>query len=218
MLLFSHQADLDPLVDGRPTRESDNDGEARVARALKIRAACPRVNHLELLFGPYEPEFYYWEVIETVRRLLATSVLLLVPSTMLRIIVSILLSMLTLKLYGYFEPYTDRSDDILAEALQWITCLIMLTLLLTMTNADNVQYYMIALQLIAVLVIFVLLVSDIGRERRAFQRLYSEIGEITESVRKSISPKSNWSAPSAPSRKHRGQRMSHEANFADLNP
>ena len=62
---------------------------------------------------------------------------------------------ITLKLYGYFEPYTDRSDDILAEALQWITCLIMLTLLLTMTNADNVQYYMIALQLTAVFVIFV---------------------------------------------------------------
>ena len=94
----------------------------------------------------------------------------------------------------------------------------MLTLLLTMTNADNVQYYMIALQLTAVFVIFVLLVSDIGRERQAFRKLYSEIGEITESVRKTISPKSHWSAPSAPSRKHRGQRMSHEASFADLNP
>lgn len=141
------------------------------------------MHHLELLYGPYEPEYYYWEVVETARRLLATSALLLIPSMILRIVVAILISMATLKLYGYCEPFVDRSDDILAETLQWITCLLMLSMLLTKTNADNVQYYMIALQCFAVLVVTVLIFSDIGRERKAIKDLAREFHDIGRTLK-----------------------------------
>jgi hypothetical protein len=55
------------------------------------------------LYGAYEPQFYYWEVIETFRRIALTGALVLVnPGSGLQIVVALLVSFLFIKLYSYY--------------------------------------------------------------------------------------------------------------------
>jgi hypothetical protein len=157
---------------------------------MEMRQKDNTVKHLELLYGPYEPEWYYWEVIETLRRLLATSALLLLPSSVVRIVAAIVLSLATLKLYGMYAPFIDRSDDILAETLQWVTCLLMLAMLLTLMDVNGIQHIMIALQLAAVLIVVVLVTSDISREKKAIVKAMRSTRTLRRSVTSLlISPK-----------------------------
>ena len=106
---------------GTKAREQDNDGEARVAKALHIRNNDLDIQHLQLLYGPFEPEFYMWEVGEMVRRLLATSALLVMGNgAVIKLFWSITLGLLTVKYYSYYQPFTAQSDDTLAETINWV--------------------------------------------------------------------------------------------------
>ena len=75
--LYKNRDAIDPyLPDGTKSRENINGVEA-VTEALAIREVDPSIQHLQLLYGPFEPQYLYWEVGEMCRRLLATSALLL---------------------------------------------------------------------------------------------------------------------------------------------
>lgn len=54
-----------------------NDGDEvsrmTVEKACKLRNRDPNLVYLDFLFQSYEPEFWYWEVLECGRRLLLTS-------------------------------------------------------------------------------------------------------------------------------------------------
>ncbi len=61
------------------------------------------IEPLKFLFSAYEPRYWYWEVIETVRRVLLTGVLVLIhQGSNLQMVVAIVISLVFLKLYGYF--------------------------------------------------------------------------------------------------------------------
>lgn len=227
ILLYTNRAALDPPVDGRPARESDNDADERIDRAIALRQADVSVRHLELLYGPYEPAYFYWEVVETIRRLAATSALLLVPSTVVRVILAICLSLGTLKLYGYFAPFIDRSDDILAETLQWVTCLLMLSMLLTMLEVDGVMQVMIALQLSAVAIVVILVGSDLQRERKAIAKLAVKARKEAAGLRRSMSDLKGVLSPSmrspakhadAKKRPRKKSDREHGLELADVRP
>ena len=105
--LYRRRARLDPLVDDL---DVDEDGKRRrdpktVARALEVREQDVTVIHLQLLYGPYEPQFYLWEVWEMVRRLMATSMLLAFQGPISKLFFSVFLGLMTVKYYGYFLPH-----------------------------------------------------------------------------------------------------------------
>ena len=53
----------------------------------------PRVQHVLFLFEMYKPELYYWEAIECVRRLLMSSLLVMLPDkSMLQCLVAMLVA------------------------------------------------------------------------------------------------------------------------------
>ena len=80
----------------------------------------PNTARLSFLWAPYSPEFWYWEVIETTRRLMLTAVLSVVePGSAVQSVLSILLAQFFLKLYAYNVPYGKGCDNTLAEIGQY---------------------------------------------------------------------------------------------------
>jgi hypothetical protein len=75
---------------------------------------------ISFLYESYEPRFWYWEVVETTRRLMLTAVLSVCgPGTSAQVLLAILLALMYIKLYGYYAPYLKVSDDIMAETGQF---------------------------------------------------------------------------------------------------
>jgi hypothetical protein len=70
-----------------------------------ISAGAMRLN---FLWKAYEPRFWYWEVVETTRRLMLTAVLsVIAPGSPAQTVVAILLAMMYMKIYDVMEPYDD---------------------------------------------------------------------------------------------------------------
>jgi hypothetical protein len=69
---------------------------------------------IQLLFEFYKPNFWYWEVVETVNRLLLTGVLVVIAQgSAVQIIVGTVFSMFFLKLSEFYRPYLDDKVQIL---------------------------------------------------------------------------------------------------------
>jgi hypothetical protein len=101
-------------------------GEDSVRAAAKIETAgvvyvlSPSAARLSFLWEAYEPRFWYWEIIETTRRIMLTAVLsVLDPGSSGQSIVAVLIALFYIKVYGYFNPYREGSDDILSETGQF---------------------------------------------------------------------------------------------------
>jgi hypothetical protein len=75
---------------------------------------------ISFLYEAYEPKYWYWEVVETTRRLMLTAVLSVCgPGTSGQVLFAVLLALIYIKMYGYYAPYTKVSDDVLAETGQF---------------------------------------------------------------------------------------------------
>lgn len=101
----------------------------------------PQVARLSFLWSAYEPGFWYWEVIETFRRIMLTAVLsAIAPGTSSQNVFSIIISVLFIKLYSTHKPYEEDSDDALAELGQ---VQIFFTFLAVMCSQNDLlpQYY-----------------------------------------------------------------------------
>ena len=61
------------------------------------------IEALEFLFNSYEPRYWYWEVVETTRRILLTGIMVLFhQGSSLQIVIAFVMSLLFTKLYGYY--------------------------------------------------------------------------------------------------------------------
>jgi hypothetical protein len=79
----------------------------------KLSAATAR---LSFLWQSYHPKYWYWELVETTRRLMLTAVLTVCGSgTSQQALLAILLTLCYVRLYTYFSPYADNTDAITAE-------------------------------------------------------------------------------------------------------
>ena len=71
---------------------------------------------LEFLFKSYKPEYWYWEVVETYRRLMLTAVLSVIATgSGSQVVASMSISMVYIKIYGYYQPYAVGDKNTLAE-------------------------------------------------------------------------------------------------------
>ncbi len=69
------------------------------------------------LFEQYRPEYLYWDVVETVRKLyLVTVVAFFENGTMLQLVLSVIVSSLAFAYHVYALPYTDRWLNVLQGA------------------------------------------------------------------------------------------------------
>jgi hypothetical protein len=106
--------------EGRAALVSSKSYAAEALEAAKPKKLSPAVKQLSFLWDAYEPQFWYWEVVETTRRLVLTAVLSVCGSgSSAQSILAVLLGVLYIKLYGFYRPYSQDSDDVVAEVGQF---------------------------------------------------------------------------------------------------
>ena len=86
----------------------------RVSARLQNRAKDPTLKPFKFLFNAYRPEMWWYEVVEAVRRLTMTGLLVLVPDSDIRLSVAIFLAFASLLLHTTTEPYADPATNALA--------------------------------------------------------------------------------------------------------
>ena len=80
----------------------------------------PKMKRLHFLYDTYEPQFWYFELVECARRVMFTAVLGFISTgSMSQIIVSMLLSIFFVRIYNATSPYVETKHDQLAEIAQW---------------------------------------------------------------------------------------------------
>jgi hypothetical protein len=73
-----------------------------------------------ITFLSLSPQYWYWELVETGRRLSLTAVLSVVAhGTSEQTVLSVIMSLFFVKLYAFYAPYSDDTDDVLAEVGQY---------------------------------------------------------------------------------------------------
>ncbi|KAH8054278.1 G-protein coupled receptor [Aureococcus anophagefferens] len=144
----------------------------RITKALRIRDGRPHrvCESVKLLYLPYDPEVWYFEVIETIRRLALTTVQSLVaPGTAANVLYCVVLVLLSAKLYQARQPFAATSDNHLAEALSWLLAAIFLTALLQKTTADGdvaADVALVGLVLLSLTIGACTIFRDIAREKQ----------------------------------------------------
>ena len=78
---------------------------------------------MKFLTEIYEPRCFWFEIAESWRRLMLTSLLVLIGETspIAQAMTAIVVCLLGIKLYSYYQPFVEEGDDHLAEAAQWQT-------------------------------------------------------------------------------------------------
>lgn len=95
-------------------------GKRKNPLALRHDPAAHQAQMVSFLWISYKPEFWYWEIVETTRRLLLTAVLSVCgPGTAAQAILALLLALFYIKLYGFFRPYEAEVDSLAAEVGQF---------------------------------------------------------------------------------------------------
>jgi hypothetical protein len=74
---------------------------------------------MNFLWGAYKPKYWYWELVETSRRIMLTAVLSIISTgSSKQSVLAIMLAFIYICLYGYFQPYAEHADYILGAAGQ----------------------------------------------------------------------------------------------------
>jgi len=106
------------------------------AIAREAKEDYPTIGHLIFLVESYKPEYYYFEVIEVVRRLLLASVIGVVEAKSAAApTIGLLICFIFLYIFIDFKPFKNPSDCNLGIILQYSIALFFLSALLIKVNA-----------------------------------------------------------------------------------
>ena len=175
VLLYRHRDQLDPheLVMPEETA-SDSGGSSTdqpqvlepVRRRLENDAAVLQreedvhIQWLASLFEAYEPSCYYFEVVECLRRLMLSAMLVMFwDGTVAQLVVGCLISFSFMQLYNHASPFLSDYDDHLQNVSQNVTFLTLFGGLLLYIDASGDDAFaqgalggiMVATQLVAML-------------------------------------------------------------------
>jgi hypothetical protein len=93
---------------------------------------------ISFLHSAYEAQFWYWEIVETARRLLLTAAVSIVATgSPAQIVFGIFVAVVYIKLYAYFLPYKNSEDDFLQELAQYQ---IFITLFISLLIQSSKRY------------------------------------------------------------------------------
>jgi uncharacterized membrane protein YidH (DUF202 family) len=123
-------------------KDNDNAAEEPVNHLEKrTDPAALQARMISFLYEAYEPQYWYWEVVETTRRLVLTAVLSVCGAgTGGQAVLALLLALLYIKLVGYYRPYLENMDDIEAEVGQYQIFLTFLGALICQRHLVGSEY------------------------------------------------------------------------------
>ncbi|GMI22709.1 hypothetical protein TeGR_g13157 [Tetraparma gracilis] len=139
-LLFRKRAMLDPgqLKFARELGSEEAGLKKAIEERKRLELGDPGLASLAFLYSSYEPRCWWYEVFETLRRLLLTGGLLFVsPGSAAQIAVSLMMSIASTRVLAGYKPFADSANDALAEAVQWQLYLTMFGSLLIRVNVDG---------------------------------------------------------------------------------
>mmetsp|Transcript_86908 Transcript_86908/g.168344 ORF Transcript_86908/g.168344 Transcript_86908/m.168344 type:complete len:312 (-) Transcript_86908:193-1128(-) len=103
--------------------------QASLDREAKV--GYPTVGHLKFLFEAYSPEYYFFEVLECVRRLLLASVIgLVAEDSTAAPVIGVLVTLVFLYAFTRWAPFVDKDDNALGIILAYSLTLLFLAALL----------------------------------------------------------------------------------------
>jgi hypothetical protein len=134
------------------SRETISSEEAKRTRDAHLQS-------MKLLFEFYQPHLWYWEVLETIYRLLLTGVLVIVAQgTGTQIIVGIVVVLFYLKVCDIYQPYEDPMVQMLRDICHWQIFFVFFLALILKADFSSVDE--LALDILLVLVITTNFVLD----------------------------------------------------------
>lgn len=162
-LLYQRRHDLCPKLKERGIsylfiRQHDWGQEVEVSEVTEQRCA-----HLRFLVEIYEPHCFWFEIVESWRRLMLSSLLILIDDSLIQVMVAIYICLLAIKVYSYYEPYVDDDDDKLGEVSQWqLLCIFFTVLFITLKgsstqNDGSLGYFLIGVNAIGFAFFFMIL-------------------------------------------------------------
>jgi hypothetical protein len=108
---------------------------ARINRPVEDRESDEKLMRLAFLFDPYKPEYWWFEVFETTRRLAMTGVLgAISPGSDLQLGAGILMEVFATMVYCLCLPFIEFKDNVLGVLTNFLVLLVMLTALLLKHN------------------------------------------------------------------------------------
>ena len=97
---------------------------------------------IAFLWEMYKPKFWYFEIIECVRRLMMTGMLVLVsPGDATQVAVAMLFAIISIVLYTHLRPFENPHDNRLAIVSQWAIFFTLFAAMLIKTEVDDDDDY-----------------------------------------------------------------------------
>jgi hypothetical protein len=120
-----------------------------------------RTDPIRSLFELYKPHLWYWEVVETISRLMLTGVLVLIAQgSAIQIVIGVIFSITIMLVHNYVVPYTDSDLQRARRISHWQICgLFFISLLL---KADFKSMRRSTLGVFLLLILFCGLANDIS--------------------------------------------------------
>ena len=119
-------------------RNEEEGMKKAIEKRKELEELHPHVKRLSFLYSSYEPQCYWFEVVETVRKLVLTAGLIFFqPGTAAQIVLSILVCLLSMRVYSGWKPFVSEEHDKLAEVAQWQLFFVMFAALLIRVNMDG---------------------------------------------------------------------------------
>ena len=110
----------------------------RVASAEEEAAGFPTTGHVHFLFDGYEPPYYWFEVLDCVRRLLLAAIIGVVSFTATAApVAGFAISIGFTWVFTYLKPFTDNADNTLSITLSYVTVFFFYAALLVKVNATS---------------------------------------------------------------------------------
>ena len=205
-----------PLADeGRDAPASSNVIDSAVAMhrvrlqqmgKLEIRDGDPALAHVEFLFEEYEPRCYLFIVYEILRRIFLTGVLSMFRAgTISQIAIGLLATIVSHRVFTFYEPYIEDDDDLVSEIAQTELVLVFFYALMVFAMAhvgqrdaafasDAFTYILIVLMFSTIAAALAMIVlGQLGKQDRQ---------DLFESLSKSVT--SSFGALAAPKAAARG--------------
>lgn len=146
---------------------------------IDLQALSIRLKPIQMLFEFYEPKLWYWEVVETVHRLLLTGVLVVIAKgSGTQIIVGAVIALSFVKVCEIFRPYMDPSVQTLREVCQWQIFIIFFCALILKADFSSVDSF--AIGILLVIAVIANVIFDLGR------MLWGRWFAVSESVGKDV--------------------------------
>jgi hypothetical protein len=103
----------------------------------KCRGFLDRPELFGFMYDNYEPEYWWFECFDYIRRLLLTGILVVFePGSATQGLFGVLVALAGTQIYSWTRPFPENAGDRLAESAQWSTFFTFLAALMILVNVD----------------------------------------------------------------------------------